>query len=92
MAFAVADFHDLVQLLESHPEWRSDLRRLLLTDDIIELPKIVRDLAEAILHALQHDDLQGFHCMLISAEDITTSGMTSLELVRKVLPTVVWRG
>jgi hypothetical protein len=47
MAFAVADFHDLVRLLEEHPEWRGDLRRLLLTDDILELPKIVRELGEA---------------------------------------------
>jgi hypothetical protein len=47
MAFAVADFHDLVRLLEEHPDWRGDLRRLLLTDDILELPKIVRELAAA---------------------------------------------
>jgi hypothetical protein len=47
MTFAVADFHDLVRLLEEHPDWRGELRRLLLTDDILELPKIVRELAEA---------------------------------------------
>ncbi|HVO24267.1 MAG TPA: hypothetical protein VMW56_11620 [Candidatus Margulisiibacteriota bacterium] len=47
MAFAVADFHDLVRLLEEHPEWRGELRRLLLTDDILELPKIVGELAAA---------------------------------------------
>ena len=47
MAFTVSDFNDLVQLLNAHPEWRGELRRLVLTDDILELPAIVRDLAEA---------------------------------------------
>lgn len=47
MAFAVDDFADLARLLQAHPEWRSELRRLVLTDDILELPAIVRDLADA---------------------------------------------
>ncbi len=47
MAFSVEDFQDLVQLLETHPEWRAELRRRLLTDDLLELPAIVRRLAEA---------------------------------------------
>ncbi len=47
MPFTVRDFQDLVRLLEAHPEWRAELRRLLLTDDILALPGIVRRLAEA---------------------------------------------
>jgi len=47
MGFTVSDFKDLVQLLNIHPEWRGELRRLVLTDDILELPAVVRDLAEA---------------------------------------------
>lgn len=47
MAFRVSDYYDLLQLLEQHPEWRSDLRRLLLTDEILALPEIVKQLAEA---------------------------------------------
>jgi hypothetical protein len=47
MAFAVDDFHSLVRLLEEHPEWRADLRRLVLTDELLSLPEIVRELAEA---------------------------------------------
>lgn len=46
MAFGVTDFHDLVSLLEQHPEWRADLRRLLLSDEILSLPDLVRDLVE----------------------------------------------
>jgi len=47
MAFTVSDFNDLVQLLNAHPEWRGELRRLVLSDDILELPRVVRELAEA---------------------------------------------
>lgn len=48
MAFAVADFHDLIELLEKHPEWRADLRRLVLTEDILALPQIVQQLAQTV--------------------------------------------
>jgi hypothetical protein len=38
MPFEVADFHDLIRILEARPEWRADLRRLVLTDDLLALP------------------------------------------------------
>jgi hypothetical protein len=47
MAFTVRDFHDLIGILEQHPEWRADLRRLVLTEELLSLPQIVHDLAEA---------------------------------------------
>ena len=47
MAFTVNDFADLKQLLFTHPEWRVDLRQILLTDELLSLPEIVRELAEA---------------------------------------------
>jgi len=47
MAFTVQEFHDLVALLTQHPEWRAELRRLVLTEELLALPQIVRDLAEA---------------------------------------------
>jgi hypothetical protein len=47
MAFTVQEFHDLVALLTQHPEWRAELRRLVLTEELLALPPIVRDLAEA---------------------------------------------
>ncbi|MFQ5858675.1 MAG: hypothetical protein ACE5LU_23995 [Anaerolineae bacterium] len=47
MPFTVTEYLDLVRLLGEHPEWRTELRRLLLADDILELPRIVRELAEA---------------------------------------------
>jgi len=44
MAFTITDFHDLVQLLERHEEWRKELRRLLLTDELLNLPNAVQEL------------------------------------------------
>lgn len=46
MPFTVADFHDLARLLYEHPEWRAEVRRLVLTDEILELPALVRQLVE----------------------------------------------
>ena len=47
MAFTIQEYLDLVRLLAEHPEWRSELRRLLLSEDLLALPEIVRELAEA---------------------------------------------
>jgi DNA repair ATPase RecN len=47
MAFLVQDLHDLIGLLEQHPEWRAEIRRLVLTEELLSLPQIVRDLGEA---------------------------------------------
>ena len=47
MAFSVEDFQDLVRLLEERPEWRAELRRLVLTDELLGLPALVRELVDA---------------------------------------------
>jgi len=47
MAFTVEDFRDLMRLLEERPEWRAELRRAVLTDELLALPELVRALAEA---------------------------------------------
>ena len=39
MPFTVEDFHDLVRLVTERPEWRADLRRLVLTDELLSLPE-----------------------------------------------------
>jgi chaperonin cofactor prefoldin len=46
MPFTVEEFKDLMKLLEERPEWRTELRRLLLTEDLLALPQVVRELAE----------------------------------------------
>ncbi len=45
MPFTVADFHDLVRLLAENPQWRAQLRQLVLTEELLELPVLVHRLA-----------------------------------------------
>lgn len=56
MSFTVDDFQDLVRLLGQHPEWQAELRRQLLTDELLELPALVRQLAEAQVRTEQRLD------------------------------------
>jgi methyl-accepting chemotaxis protein len=49
MAFTVNDFQDLLRLLDEHPEWRDELRRRLLPQELLELPAIVRQLADQLV-------------------------------------------
>jgi hypothetical protein len=39
MVFRVEDFHDLVRLLEERPEWRAEVRRLVLTEELLAMPE-----------------------------------------------------
>src|SRR4029453_11924026 len=41
MPFTADKFHDLIRLTEAHPEWRAELRRLVLTDELLTLPEQV---------------------------------------------------
>ena len=34
----INDIHDLALILVEHPEWRAEVRRLVLTDDLLEMP------------------------------------------------------
>jgi hypothetical protein len=47
MAFSVQDLQDLLVLLRQHPEWRDAVRREVLSDELLELPDLVRRLAQA---------------------------------------------
>ncbi len=44
---AIERFDDLIELLQTHPEWRQQLRQLVLTDELLGLPDLVADLAGA---------------------------------------------
>src|SRR6266516_349760 len=41
MPFTVEEFRDLVRILEDKPEWRAELRRLVLTEELLSLPEQV---------------------------------------------------
>jgi len=60
MPFAVTDFHDLGRFLEEHSDWRTKLRRALLFQALLDLPRAVQELAvaqrrteEAITHLIE---------------------------------------
>jgi hypothetical protein len=46
MAFTVEDLNDLIRILKHHPEWCMELRRVLLTDELLQLPELMRELIE----------------------------------------------
>jgi septal ring factor EnvC (AmiA/AmiB activator) len=48
MSFTVDDFQDLIRLLGERPEWRAELRRHVLSDELLELPTLVRAIAEQL--------------------------------------------
>ena len=44
MSFSGEDFHDLIRLLEERPEWRAELRRLILAEELADLPRQLTEL------------------------------------------------
>lgn len=53
MAFTVEDLTDLIAILEQRPEWREQLRQILLTKEILELPQLVERIARAVDRLVQ---------------------------------------
>ena len=47
MPFTVNDVQDLTRVLALHPEWLAEVRRLVLTAELLALPDIVSELAAA---------------------------------------------
>ena len=47
-AYEIRTFEDLVEILRSEPKWREELRRLILTDELLELPKQFQDFKEKV--------------------------------------------
>ncbi|MBI2911966.1 MAG: hypothetical protein HYY05_07465 [Chloroflexi bacterium] len=47
MTFTVADFEDLLRLLDERPDWQAELRRRVLSGELLALPALVRGVAEA---------------------------------------------
>ena len=43
MAFTIADVRDLVRLLDEQPEWRAEVRRRLLSDELLAMPEQIAE-------------------------------------------------
>lgn len=48
MPLTIDDLQDLVRLVETHPEWRATLRRLVLTEELLSLPAQIATLTERV--------------------------------------------
>jgi len=48
MPFTVRDLSSLARALEKRPEWKAELRRLLLTEEVLSLPEVVRRIADQV--------------------------------------------
>ncbi len=53
MTLSIDDLHELIRLLEQHPEWRAELRRLVLTEELLSLPDLTRELADIVRRMAQ---------------------------------------
>ncbi|MDR7610474.1 MAG: hypothetical protein QN161_11400 [Armatimonadota bacterium] len=74
MSFTVTDFQDLLRLLRERPEWREELRRLLLTEELFALPQGVRELATEVrrlaeLQARTHEQISQLVQAQVRAEE-----------------------
>ncbi len=48
MAFTVNEFRDLLHILRTMPEWKEELRRELLGEELLSLPALVRELVKTV--------------------------------------------
>ena len=79
MAFTVHDVRDLTQVLTLHPEWLGEVRRLVLTAELLALPDLVRELAEAQARTEQRlDRLDATMQKLIEAQARTEQRVQEL--------------
>ena len=65
MPFTMDDFHDLIRLIETRPEWRVELRRLVLTEELLAVPDHLAALRarseeqfQALVEAQQRTNIQ----------------------------------
>lgn len=65
MPFTVRDFQSLVRALEKRADWKAELRRLLLTEELLALPQTVHDLSLEVSRLTEQvRELAGSHARL----------------------------
>ena len=69
MPFTVEEFRDLIRILGEKPEWRTELRRWVLSDELLSLPEQVASLRAETERRFQE---------LIEAQKRTETQLTSL--------------
>lgn len=58
MAFTVEDLHDLIHLLEREPAWLTDVRRVVLTKEVLALPEQLTQVQQTTAHELRQLTIQ----------------------------------
>jgi hypothetical protein len=76
MSFTTDDFHTLVRIIEDHPEWRADLRRLLLSEELLLLPEQFAQFRAQT--ESQFQELRGAITRLVEAQQRTEARIESL--------------
>ena len=59
MPFTVEDFHDLVRLLDERPQWRAEMRRVVLSDEYLAVPEQIAELRREVAE-LRRDTERNF--------------------------------
>jgi hypothetical protein len=88
MPFTVDELHDFIRLIETHPEWRAELRRLVLTDELLSLPTqitLLTDRVAALVEAQQRTEAQ--LTALAEAQQRTEARLATLVLTVQTLTT-----
>ncbi len=81
MAFTVEHFHELTRLLYERPEWRAELRSILLTEEILNMPRLLSELTAA--QQRTEESLQRLEArveQLAEAQQRTEEGLQRLEV------------
>jgi hypothetical protein len=79
MPFELPDFQDLIRFLRDHPDWREELRALILTQELLTLPALVRELTETVAHlADRMDQLAETVAHLAESQQRLTEGQERL--------------
>lgn len=79
MAFTVTDLRDFLNLLREHPEWRAEVRREVLGEELLSLPDLIRQNGEDI-RELKTVVAQNSADIRQNSEDIRELRLTVAEL------------
>lgn len=77
MSFSVDDLHELARLLRERPEWRAEIRRLVLADELLALPGHINALEEA--HRRTQEELKA----LAEAQRATQEELRALAEIQR---------
>lgn len=71
MSFTVDDFQGLLRLLDERPEWRAELRRRLLGDELIELSEpVLEKLGRPVIPFVAGDSINAEATRLAQERDV----------------------